>query len=234
MDCGGRGPHSRRALWKGEGEASRGAWRGQKGQHPFEDPGPAHGALSLTSSCLSSFAGDTHVEVAGKGGGPVPLPSSQPRDTGSRAVWPTVRAHVLRTTNRDSAFGPETPTRGPQGLSLGARGLSTWGRSFCPAKDTEILCLTPWGGGSGDRGRGTGTGGTQLCSLQRELRACRSPTARHGACTPFLSPSTRGRANAASTLTRRASQSDGDPLGPGWEVPLHPAQGSRALGPPSD
>lgn len=157
------------------------------------------------------------------GGGPVPLSNSQPRDTGSRAVWPTVRAHVLRTTNRDSAFGPETPTRGPQGLSLGARGLSTWGRSFCPAKDTEILCLTPWGGGSGDRGRGTGTGGTHLCGLQRELRACRSPTARHGACTPFLSPSTRGRANAASTLTRRASQSDGGPLGPGWEVPLHTA-----------
>lgn len=84
VECGGRGPHSRRALWKGEGEASRGAWRGQKGQHPFEDPGPVHGALSLTSSCLSSFAGDTHVEVAGKGA-LCPCP----------ALSPETQAHVL-------------------------------------------------------------------------------------------------------------------------------------------
>lgn len=84
VECGGRGPHSRRALWKGEGEASRGAWRGQKGQHPFEDPGPAHGALSLTSSCLSSFAGDTHVEVAGKGA-LCPCP----------ALSPETQAHAL-------------------------------------------------------------------------------------------------------------------------------------------
>lgn len=84
VECGGRGPHSRRALWKGEGEASRGALRGQKGPHPFEDPGPAHGALSLTSSCLSSFAGDTHVEVAGRGA-LCPCP----------ALSPETQAHAL-------------------------------------------------------------------------------------------------------------------------------------------
>lgn len=159
------------------------------------------------------------------GGGPcAPAQLSAPRHRLTRCV---AHRQGPRAENHEPHEGPKA-CHWEHVASRPGAGL------FVPQKTQKSCASHPGEEAAVTGGRGTGTGGTHLCGLQRELRACRSPTARHGACTPFLSPFTRGRANAASTLTRRASQSDGDPLGPGWEVPLHPAQGSRALGPPSD
>lgn len=194
-------------MGNGEDEGSRGAWQGQKRQCPFQDPGPAHGPVGVAR------------------GGPVILPSSQLRSTGPRAPCgppPCADDHEpgFRVWGRNHARAPCPP--------LGARGLSTWGRSFCPAKGTEILRLTPWRGGSGDQETGHG-------ELQAPSSAAsnRSPTARHGVCTRFSAPPleaerTRRPHSPAGRLRAREAP------GAGLRGPPHPAQGGRAPGPPSD